>query len=69
MILNSRAFTYNSEGNIISLPGDKIAVIQGLDDYIIIDSGDVLLVVSKDEEQNIKLYLEDVSRNAGEKYL
>lgn len=69
VILNSKAFTYNSEGNIISLPGDKIAVIQGLDDYIIIDSGDVLLVVSKDEEQNIKLYLEDVSRDTGEKYL
>lgn len=69
VVLNSRAFTYNSEGNIISLPADKIAVIQGLDDYIIIDSGDVLLVVPKEQEQNIKLYLEDVRRGTGEKYL
>ena len=68
-VLNSKAFTYNSEGNIISLPGGKVAVIQGLDDYIIIDSGDVLLIVSRDQEQNIKLYLEDVGREAGEKYL
>lgn len=68
-VLNSKAFTYNSEGNIISLPEGKLAVIQGLDDYIIIDSGDVLLIVSRDQEQNIKLYLEDVGREAGEKYL
>ena len=68
-VLNSKAFTYNSEGNIISLPHGKVAVIQGLDDYIIIDSGDVLLIVSREQEQNIKLYLDDVGREAGEKYL
>jgi mannose-1-phosphate guanylyltransferase len=68
-VLQSQTFTYNSEGNIISLPKDKIAVIQGLDDYIIIDSGDALLIVSKEQEQNIKLYLDDLSRATGEKYL
>jgi len=68
-VLNSKAFTYNSEGNIVSLPQGKVAVIQGLDDYIIIDSGDVLLIVSREQEQNIKLYLDDVGREAGEKYL
>jgi mannose-1-phosphate guanylyltransferase len=68
-VLSSKAFTYNSEGNIVSLPQGKVAVIQGLDDYIIIDSGDVLLIVSREQEQNIKLYLDDVGREAGEKYL
>jgi len=68
-VLNSRALTYNSEGNIISMPKGKIAVIQGLDDYIIIDSGDALLIVSREQEQNIKLYLDDVARATGDKYL
>lgn len=68
-VVKSQAFTYNSEGNIISLPEGKVAVIQGLDDYIIIDSGDVLLIVSREQEQNIKRYLEDVGREAGDKYL
>ena len=68
-ILNSKALTYNSEGNIISLPQGKIAVVQGLDDYIIIDSGDVLLIVSREQEQNLRRYLEDVGRTAGEEYL
>ena len=68
-VLNAKALTYNSEGNIISLPAGKIAVVQGLDDYIIIDSGDVLLIVSRDQEQNIKLYLDDVGRAMGDQYL
>ncbi len=68
-VINARALTYNSEGNIVSLPKDKIAVIQGLDDYIIIDSDDVLLIVSRDQEQNIKNYLDDVGKATGEKYL
>jgi len=68
-VIHSQALTYNSEGNIVSLPKDKIAVIQGLDDYIIIDSGDVLLIVSRDQEQNLKTYLDDVGKATGEKYL
>jgi mannose-1-phosphate guanylyltransferase len=68
-VLRSQVFAYNSEGNIISLPGEKIAVIQGMDDYIIIDSGDVLLIVPRDQEQNIKKYLDDVGKTAGEGYL
>lgn len=63
------AFAYNSEGNILSLPEGKIAVIQGLDDYIIVDSGDALLIVRKDEEQSIKNYLENVNKKTGERYM
>ena len=39
-----------------------MAVLQGLKDYIIVDSDDVLLIVKKEEEQNIKQYLEDVKK-------
>ncbi len=68
-VLRSQVLAYNSEGNIISLPDKKIAVVQGLDDYIIIDSGDVLLIVSREQEQNIKTYLDDVGKATGEEYL
>ena len=33
---------------------DKLVVIKGLDDYIVIDEDDVLLIYPKNEEQNIK---------------
>ena len=35
-------------------------MIQGLTDYIIVDTDDALLIIKKEEEQNIKKYLEDL---------
>jgi mannose-1-phosphate guanylyltransferase len=62
-------FSYDNMGNIINIAPGKVAVLQGLKDYIIVDSDDVLLVVKKDEEQNIKQYLEDVKKSTKEKFL
>ncbi|HCC71128.1 MAG TPA: mannose-1-phosphate guanylyltransferase [Bacteroidales bacterium] len=58
-------FSYGVRDSIIKLPKGKIAVIQGLKNYIVIDAGDVLLIVQRDEEQNIRKYIEDI----GDKYL
>jgi mannose-1-phosphate guanylyltransferase len=69
---NSKAsgevFSYDSRGNIFNIAPGKIAVVQGLKDFIVVDSGDVLLIVKKEEEQNIKNYLEDVKNATGEKF-
>jgi mannose-1-phosphate guanylyltransferase len=62
-------FAYNTKGNIYNIAPGKVAVLQGLKDYIIVDSDDVLLIVKKEEEQNIKQYLEDVKKSTKEKYL
>lgn len=67
-IIGGEVFTYESRGNIINLPSGKVAVIQGLKDYVIVQSDDVLLIVKKEDEQNIKHYLEDVKNSTGEKY-
>ena len=66
--VSSEIFSYDSRGNIFNLSPGKIAVLQGLKDFIVVDSDDVLLIVKKDEEQNIKNYLEDVKNATGEKY-
>jgi mannose-1-phosphate guanylyltransferase len=62
-------FSYDGKGNIYNIAPGKVAVIQGLKDYIVVDSEDVLLIVKKEEEQNIKKYLEDVMKSTKEKYL
>jgi mannose-1-phosphate guanylyltransferase len=68
-ILGGNVFSYENKGNIINISPDKVAVIQGLKDYIVIETNDVLLIVNKEEEQNIKNYLEDVKKETKEKYL
>ncbi len=68
-IVSGNVFSYDNRGNIFNITPEKVAVIQGLKDYIVVDSDDVLLIVKKEEEQNIKNYLEDVKKQTREKYL
>lgn len=67
-LVRGEVFTYDTKGNILNVSPGKVAVIQGLKDFIVVDSDDVLLIVRKDEEQNIKNYLEDVKKATGDKY-
>jgi len=54
---------------MIKTPNDKLVVLQGLDDFIVIDTPDVLLICKKENEQQIKDFVAEVKRNKGEKYL
>lgn len=60
---------YNAADNMISVPDNKLVVIQGIDGYCIIDTPDVLLICKKDQEQEIKQITADMKRMKLEKYL
>ena len=51
---------YNSAKNIISNPTDKLIVIDGLEDYIVVNTSDALLICKKDDEQKIKQFVTDL---------
>jgi mannose-1-phosphate guanylyltransferase len=54
---------------MVKAPKDKLVVLQGLEQFIVIDTKDVLLVCERNREQQIKEYVAEVKRNKGEKYL
>lgn len=54
---------------MVSAPANKLLVLQGLDDYIVVDTSDVLLICKKEKEQSIKEYVAEVKRYKGDKYL
>lgn len=54
---------------MISANNNKLVVLQGLDDFIVIDTPETLLVCKKDKEQEIKDYVAEVKRNFDEDYL
>jgi mannose-1-phosphate guanylyltransferase len=54
---------------MVAGPENKLMVLQGLDDFIVVDSEDALLICKKDKEQSIKEYVAEVKRNKGDKYL
>lgn len=53
IIGNSDVFEDNQH-NLVILPHKKRAIIRGLKEYIVVDSGDALLIYPKLEEHNIK---------------
>lgn len=64
-----QVLAYNSSGNIFAVKEDKLIVVDGLNDYIIADAGDVLLICPKAQEQRIKQMVNDAKVNYGDKYL
>ncbi len=54
---------------MVHAPEDKLLVLQGLDDFIIVDTNDVLLICKKSKEQEIKDYVADIKRKIGDRYL
>jgi mannose-1-phosphate guanylyltransferase len=54
---------------MVHVPDNKLVLLQGLDEYIVVDTKDVLLICKKEKEQDIKDYVAEVKRNSGDKYL
>ena len=54
---------------MVHVPNNKLVMLQGLEDYIIVDTKDVLLICKRDKEQEIKDFVAEIKRNKGEKYL
>ena len=59
-VSGNKIFLYETEGCIVNLPPEKIAVIQGLNDYIVVESQKTLLICKKSDEQQIRQFVADV---------
>jgi mannose-1-phosphate guanylyltransferase len=66
--LKCNSVLYESEENIVVLPSDKLAVIHDLKGYIVVESDNVLLICKRDNEQNIRQYVNDVNVQFEGKY-
>ena len=67
-VVNARTLTEDASGNMIRTKHDKIVVVDGLNDYIIVDKDEVLLIFPKTKEQDIKKVLQNVKDKYGENY-
>ena len=63
------AMLRETRGTIVNIEKDKLAVIQGLEDYIVVDTDDVLMICRRDEEQNIRRFVEDVRQKKGGRFV
>lgn len=68
-VVGKNVMLYNCADNVINIPNEKLAVLHGLNGYIVVDSGNVLLVCKKEEEQRIKNFVNDIKLKKDEKWV
>ncbi len=64
--INTRLTAQDSKNNIVSTYSQKVVALRGVSDMIIIEDKDVLMVIPKAEEQEIKKLREEVMKDFGE---
>lgn len=68
-VVGKNVMMYDSTNCIVNMPSDKVVVLEGLTDYIIVESDNVLLVCRKADEQQIRQFVNDVKLEKGDKYV
>ena len=68
-LVGKNIITYDCNNCIVQVPKDKLVVLQGLEDYIVVENEGVLLVCKKQDEQQIRNFVNDVKVSKGEKFV
>jgi mannose-1-phosphate guanylyltransferase len=56
-VIGDNVHMINSENCIVNLPSNKLALIQGLQNYIVVESDNMLMILNQHDEQNLKKYM------------
>lgn len=67
-VVGSETIFRDASGNMIRTQKGKRVVIQGLNDYIVVEKEDVLLICPKDAEQDIKEIVAEVKSTFGDRF-
>jgi mannose-1-phosphate guanylyltransferase len=59
-VINVDAHFFNATNNLVIASQSKKILIDGLTDYIVVDSGDKLLIIKKENEDQLKTYLKSI---------
>ncbi|MBK7409700.1 MAG: mannose-1-phosphate guanylyltransferase [Saprospirales bacterium] len=69
VVQGERVLLQGVSNSLIRVPGDKIVVIKDLEDFIVVDEGDILVVFPKSKEQEIKQITEEVRNRFGSEFI
>jgi mannose-1-phosphate guanylyltransferase len=68
-VVGKNVMLYDSKNCIVNVAKDKLVVIQGLEDYIVVESHGILLICKKTDEQQIRNFVNDVKVQKGDKFV
>jgi mannose-1-phosphate guanylyltransferase len=68
-VVQCESVMLKARGNLVRSQPGKLVVLEGLSDFIVVDRNDVLLIVPRAREQEIKLIVAEVKNKHGDHYL
>jgi len=68
-VIGKNVMLYNSSNCLVNMPKDKLVVLQGLKDYIVVESDGILLICKMTDEQQIRDIVQDVKLNLGDEFV
>jgi mannose-1-phosphate guanylyltransferase len=68
-VVGRNVMIYDSSNCIVQVPSEKLVVLQGLEDYIVVESEGILMICKKQDEQQIRNFVNDVKVNKGERFV
>ena len=68
-VISENTILNDSSGNIVKAPKEKLVVLEGIKDTIIIDNPDILLVCNINKEQNVREIVARVRKEKGEQFV
>jgi len=66
---SDNVIVYDSSNCMIHAPKDKLVIVKGLHNFIVVQSEDTLMICPKDQEQGVKQIVADVKEKYGNKYI
>jgi len=69
VIADGHTLLYDCKNNIVAVPKGKLVVLQGLEDYLVADTNNALLICRKDDEGNIRRFVNDVQVKLGDEFV
>lgn len=68
-LVGDNIMVYQTSNCLVHVPKEKLVVIQGLEDYIVVESEGTLLICKKTEEQMIRKFVDDVKLTKGAQHV
>ncbi len=68
-VVGKNVMLFQSSGCIVHVPKNKLVVMEGLEDYIVVEAEDILLICKKQDEQQIRNFVNEVKARKGEKFV
>ena len=69
VIPSEQVMMFNSSNCMVNVPEDKLVILQGLHDYIVVESNNTLLICPRTEEQSVKQIVADVKSSFGQRFI